>query len=52
MDARWQDGGEWEEVQPLGRRELDRILAGHVTRSERRRLFGILDRCGLCIFEK
>lgn len=52
MDGRRQDEGDWEDVQPLGKRELDRILSGHLTRRECRRLYQILDECGLCIFEK
>ena len=52
MDAKRQETGDWEEVQPLGKRELDRLLAPHMARSERRQLYRILDDCGLCLFEK
>jgi hypothetical protein len=52
MDAVRQEEGDWEEEQPLGKRELDLILAGHINRRDRRYLYKVLDECGLCIFEK
>jgi hypothetical protein len=52
MDAKRAKDGDWEEVQPLGKRELDRILAGRINRRDRIYLYKVLDECGLCIFEK
>lgn len=52
MDIERQQEGEWEDVQPLGKRELDRILAGKINRRDRIFLYKVLDECGLCIFEK
>lgn len=52
MDAVRKEAGEWEDQQPLGKRELDRILAGKLTRKERYKLYHALEECRLCIFEK
>lgn len=52
MEAKRAQEREWEDVQPLGKRELDTILAGKLNRRDRRYLYQVLDECGLCIFEK
>lgn len=52
MDAKREQDGDWEDEQPLGKRELDEILSGKINRRDRRYLYRVLDECGLCIFEK
>ena len=52
MDAKRQDDGEWEDQQPLGKRELDTLLAGKINRRDRRYLYQVLEECGLVVFEK
>lgn len=52
MDTKRKTEGEWEDVQPLGKRELDALLAGKINRRDRIFLYKVLDEAGLCIFEK